>query len=98
MPVVWFIYPEVAGKSLEEINLLFASNSILASQNVKEYHRMLDAAGGNLAVASRRLLDSVDEQFPDVGMRRGSSAVDPEGKTHQHVEVSDHDSMEKTIH
>jgi hypothetical protein len=65
MPVIWLIYPEVAGKTLEDVNLLFASNSILASENVKEYQSMLDEARGNLAVASRRLMDSVDSEFPE---------------------------------
>jgi hypothetical protein len=50
----------VAGKSLEEINLLFTSESLIVSENMKEYHRRLDEAGGSVAVAARRLLDEVD--------------------------------------
>jgi hypothetical protein len=65
MPVIWFIYPEVAGKTLEEVNLLFASNSILASENVKEYSRKIEDAGGNLALASHRLMESVETEFPE---------------------------------
>jgi hypothetical protein len=65
MPVIWLIYPEVAGKTLEEVNLLFASNSILASENIKEYQPMLSDAGGNLVLASRRLMESVDVEFPE---------------------------------
>jgi hypothetical protein len=60
IPSVWFIYPETRGRSLEEINLLFASPSILVSANEKEYQRMVQEAGGNTAVAERRLLDEVD--------------------------------------
>jgi len=60
MPLVWFFYPEVAGRSLEEVNLLFTSESLLVSKNMKEYHRRVDEAGGNVAVAARRLLDEVD--------------------------------------
>jgi hypothetical protein len=52
MPVIRLIYPEVAGKTLEEVNRLFASNSIFAFENAKEYQRMLDDAGGNLTLAS----------------------------------------------
>ena len=60
MPIVWFFYPEVAGRSLEEVNLLFTSESLLVSENMKEYHRSVAEAGGNIAVAARRLLDEVD--------------------------------------
>lgn len=60
MPLVWLFYPEVAGMSLEEVNLLFTSESLLVSKNVEEYHRRIDEAGGNIAVAARRLLDEVD--------------------------------------
>lgn len=68
IPVVHFIYPETNGRSLEEINLLFASPSILVSANYREYKRMVDEAGGNVAVAERRLLDSVD-----AAVKEGSS-------------------------
>ncbi len=60
MPLVWFFYVETAGCSLEEINLLFASDSILASKNMAEYERRVAEAGGNKAVAARRILDEVD--------------------------------------
>lgn len=60
MPLVWFCCPEVAGRSLEEVNLLFTSESRLVSKNMQEYHRRVDEAGGNIAVAARRLLDEVD--------------------------------------
>ena len=65
MPVIWLLYPEVAGKTLQEANLLFTSNSIFASENVKECQRMIDDAGGNLAPASCRLMESVEAEFPD---------------------------------
>ncbi|KAG6991739.1 hypothetical protein FOFC_00028 [Fusarium oxysporum] len=60
MPLVWFFFPEVSKKSLEEINLLFTSNSLLVSKNMEEYERRLAEAGGDVAVASRQLLDEVD--------------------------------------
>lgn len=59
-PVIWLIYPELANRTLEEISLLFTSDSLLASENMKEYHRRIDEAGGNTAVAARQLLDEVD--------------------------------------
>ena len=65
IPAVWFIYPETRGRSLEEINLLFASPSLLVSANEKEYTRMVQEAGGNTAVAERRLLDEVDASMQE---------------------------------
>ena len=46
MPIVWFIYPEPANKTLEEVNLLFTSDSPLVSKNLAEYRRRVDEAGG----------------------------------------------------
>ena len=60
MPFVYFLYPEVSGRSLEEIDLLFTSDSVLVSKNMAEYDRRIAEAGGNIAVAARRLLDEVD--------------------------------------
>lgn len=60
IPIVHLFYPEVARRSLEEINLLFTSNSLLASRNMDEYHRRIDEAGGSVAVAARHLLAEVD--------------------------------------
>ena len=62
MPVVYFFYPAVAKRSLEEINLLFTSDSLLVSKNMREYRRRIEEAGGDVAVAARRLLDEVDDQ------------------------------------
>jgi len=59
-PIIWYIYPEVAGKSLEEINLLFTSDSLFVSANMKEYYRRLDEAGGNVALAERKLFEELD--------------------------------------
>lgn len=63
-PLVWLIFPELANRTLEEISLLFTSDSLLASENVKEYHRRIGEAGGNAAVAARQLLDEVDGKDP----------------------------------
>ncbi|KAM4065677.1 major facilitator superfamily protein [Hirsutella rhossiliensis] len=60
VPVVWLLFPETANKSLEEVSLLFASDSLLATENTREFHRRVDAAGGHVATAVRRLLDEVD--------------------------------------
>jgi hypothetical protein len=60
IPAVYFLYPEVCGRSLEEVNLLFTSSSLLVASNKREYKRRLAEAGGHVAVAERRLLDEVD--------------------------------------
>ncbi|KAM3457495.1 hypothetical protein NHJ6243_007769 [Beauveria neobassiana] len=70
MPVVWYLYPEVAKRSLEEMNLLFTSDSLLVSENMKAYHQRIADAGGDVALASRRLLDEVqgsEERDPKDG-------------------------------
>lgn len=59
-PIIYLFYPEVAGKSLEEINLLFTSESVFAKKNQDEYFRRVNEAGGNVAVAVRQLLDEID--------------------------------------
>jgi hypothetical protein len=66
---VYFIYPETNGRSLEEMNLLFASPSLLVKANKREYDRMLNEAGGNIAVAERRLFDSVDAETKEIDDR-----------------------------
>lgn len=73
IPIIWFLYPETMGRSLEEINLLFAADSLLVSANHREYLRMLDEAGGHLAVAERRLLDSVDRDANEQDGRAGTA-------------------------
>ncbi|GJN70047.1 hypothetical protein PLICBS_004099 [Purpureocillium lilacinum] len=69
IPAVYFIYPETNGRSLEEMNLLFASPSLLVSANKREYDRMLNEAGGNVAVAERRLFDSADAETKEIDDR-----------------------------
>lgn len=63
-PVIYLFYPEVANKSLEEVNLLFTSDSLLVGKNMAAYHARLDAANGNVAVAARRLFEEVDSHEP----------------------------------
>ncbi|ODA77596.1 hypothetical protein RJ55_07225 [Drechmeria coniospora] len=61
LPIIWLFYPEVANRSLEEVSLLFTSDNPLVSSNMREYHRRVDEAGGNVAVAARRLLDEASQ-------------------------------------
>lgn len=85
MPIIWFMYPEPANKTLEEVEFLFISYSLLISKNMAEYRRLVDEAGGNIAVAERRLLDSVDAEFAETVARAMSYAAQG-GKMGSHVE------------
>lgn len=64
IPIIYFFYPEVATRSLEEINLLFTSDSLFVKANMREYNRRIDAAGGSIPVAARKLLAEVDGFSP----------------------------------
>ena len=77
MPMVHFFYPETAGRSLEEVDLLFTSDSPFVSKNMAEYHRRVAEAGGNVAIATRRLLDEVNGES-HLDARRFVGATDPE--------------------
>jgi hypothetical protein len=65
LPLVFFFFPETKGKSLEEINLLFSSSSPIVSENKEAYRRMLEEAGGHVAVAERRMMEEVDGHAED---------------------------------
>jgi hypothetical protein len=56
LPLVFFFFPETLGRSLEEINLLFAAQSPYVTANEKEYQRRVAGAGGDITAAGRRLL------------------------------------------
>lgn len=62
IPIIHFFYPETAGRSLEEVDLLFTSDSLFVSKNMSEYDRRVAEAGGNVAVAARNLLDEVGSE------------------------------------
>ena len=78
MPIIHFFYPETAGRSLEEVDLLFTSDSLLVNKNMAEYYRRVAEAGGNVAVAARALLDEVNGES-NLDPRR-VSIVDSEGE------------------
>ena len=65
-PAIYLFYPEVANKSLEEINLLFTSSSPLVSKNIAAYYARLDAVNGNVAVAAKELFDEVNGMHQDM--------------------------------
>jgi hypothetical protein len=73
LPLVFFFFPETLGRSLEEVNLLFAAETPYVSANEKEYRHRLAEASGDVTVAERELLE-------DIGSRGGKygSASDEE--------------------
>jgi MFS family permease len=99
MPLIHFFYPETANRSLEEVDLLFASDSPLVSKNMAEYRRRVDEAGGNIAVAARRLLDEVDGET-ELDPRRVSIANAVENGHVKGDSETDHfeAANEKTLH
>lgn len=88
MPIIHFFYPETARRSLEEIDLLFANDSLLVSKNMAEHDRRVAEAGGNVAVAARRLLDEVNGDL-HLDPRRISIGGDVEGKAGSDMEHSE---------
>ena len=59
--MIYLFYPETRGRTLEESNLLFAAKIRCLTADEAEFRMLLEKAGGNLAVAERRLMDEVDE-------------------------------------
>lgn len=84
IPLIYFFYPEVAQRSLEEVNLLFTSESLLVSENMKEYGRRVDEADGNIATAARLLLNEVNGHEPSADL--GEAGI--EKSSVENVDVS----------
>ena len=102
IPLVYFFFIETANRSLEEINLLFSLDNPLVSANEKAYAKMIEDANGNVAVAERRLMDSVDEANGEKdaaneisAVRRNTAAVYGRGdeKAVQYLEESKQSSI-----
>ena len=60
LPLVYYFFPETNGRSLEEVNLLFAAESPFVKPNEERFREMVAAAGGDIAKAERRLMEEVD--------------------------------------
>lgn len=62
LPLVFLYFPETLGRSLEEVNLLFAAPSPYVRANEKEYSRRLGEVHGDVTVAERILLEEIENQ------------------------------------
>ncbi|PHH72540.1 hypothetical protein CDD82_5920 [Ophiocordyceps australis] len=87
IPIVWLFYPETANRSLEQVSLLFTADGLLVKDNMAEYERRISQAGGNVAVAARRLLQEVD----------GDKGTDTP-TTHEMSVGKDQAVVEETLH
>ncbi|KAK9476209.1 sugar transporter STL1 [Lipomyces japonicus] len=75
IPIVWALYPETSQRTLEEVDLLFASSSPWVWESEKEFER-LKAEHPDITLASRRLhtVGRVDEEG---AVATGVASVDP---------------------
>lgn len=66
LPVIYFFYPETAGRSLEEIDIIFARGYVEKVSYVKMAKIMPRLSGGEIEAEWRRLGLS-DEERPTTG-------------------------------
>lgn len=66
----------MAKKSLEEVNLLFTSDSVLVSKNMAAYRARIEDANGDVALAARRLFDEADRLEHDEAGESGEDKKD----------------------
>ena len=84
IPMVWALYPETNQRTLEEMNLVFASDSIWNWEAERNF-KLLKEQNPQLVQAAQRGHSVVD---PETGLKSGSVA---RGGS-LHVEALDHDS------
>lgn len=58
LPIIWLLYPETAGRPLEEVSLIFTSDSPLVSESMEKYRRRMEDAG-DAPTAMRQLLGEI---------------------------------------
>ena len=106
IPIVWALYPESNQRTLEEMDLLFAADSIWNWEAEKNYARLVEE-NPQLVQAAKRSQSVVDPETGNVkgagnragsegyARRRSSLAAVYGGK--QDKQVSDGDSDEKAV-
>lgn len=95
IPIVWALYPESNQRTLEEMDLLFAADSIWNWEAEKNYRRLVEE-NPQLVQAAKRSQSVVDPESGAIkggGDVRRSSLAAVYGKQDKHV--SDEDSDEK---
>lgn len=71
--VVWALYPETNQRTLEEMDLVFASDSIWNWEAEKNF-KLLQEENPDLIQAAKRGQSVID---PETGLRRGSNVSQP---------------------
>ncbi|KAH3918340.1 hypothetical protein HBH56_035170 [Parastagonospora nodorum] len=66
IPMVWALYPETNQRTLEEIDLLFASDSIWNWEAEKNFARLRDENGLGATTATARDIENVSSRKPSV--------------------------------
>lgn len=76
IPIVWALYPESNQRTLEEMDLLFAADSIWNWEAEKNYRRLVEE-NPQIVQAAKRAQDVVD---PETGEVRVKASSDGQGR------------------
>lgn len=97
IPMVWALYPESNQRTLEEMDLLFASDSIWNWEAEKNYKRLVEE-NPQIVQAAKRSQSVVDPETGRVGARRSSYAAVYGAESKNGEKVSSNDEKGQTGH